>query len=415
MENNSKTISLVIPTHNRRSSLEQLLGILREQTFPLDKLEVVVVADGCTDSTEEFLKAFKAPYSFRYIVQPGSGAAIARNAGAATASGNILVFMDDDIFPSPGFLEAHAKGHSDDTVVIGYLPMKIPINADSFMRFQRSWWENKYFRMSDPGYRFSYDDLLSGNFSVSRNLFKRINGFDESLRCREDYEFGIRLINSGAKFIFSKAAWGYHHDTGNNLKRSFHRKVQEGKADIQVGMKHPEMIRVLPVFLLKNNYRYVRKLLFFSAFDAPGPSQLLARMVTPLLPLLERMKMRYTFNRVNYLLHYYWYLRGVSERIGSRKKLEAFFKFSTQPVEESMTINIRDGLKKAAEILDRERPSSIVLSYGDIILGRPAEKPGSEKYHGRHLESLITSQFMYPMMQNISLDSVSLNAKVELS
>ena len=88
---------------------------------------------------------------------------------------------------------------------------------------------------------------------------------------------------------------------------------------------------------------------------------------------------------------------------------------ATQPVEESMTINIRDGLKKAAEILDRERPSSIVLSYGDIILGRPAEKPGSEKYHGRHLESLITSQFMYPMMQNISLDSVSLNAKVELS
>src|SRR5688572_9185872 len=134
------SMGVIIPTHNRRDSLEQLLHALSRQTYPMDLIEVIVVADGCIDSTIEMLETFQAAYRLRFIDQPASGPATARNNGAAMANSRILLFLDDDIIPSEGLLEAHVMANTHPKmVVIGYLPLVAQKKRDSFFIQSRSW------------------------------------------------------------------------------------------------------------------------------------------------------------------------------------------------------------------------------------------------------------------------------------
>ncbi|MGL4608676.1 MAG: glycosyltransferase, partial [Trueperaceae bacterium] len=64
-------ISVIVPTHNRKALLEKKLKALEQQT----PLETIVVADGCTDDTLEFLRAYKPNYTLHILETPGKGAA----------------------------------------------------------------------------------------------------------------------------------------------------------------------------------------------------------------------------------------------------------------------------------------------------------------------------------------------------
>ncbi len=122
-------ISVIIPTHNRVAALTATLNALCEQTAARDEFEVVVVADGCTDSTVDLLRRYEAPFPLRYCENsPARGAAAARNAGAARADGRILLFLDDDMEASHTLIAVHVDAHRDfsDKVVLGYFPMQPP-------------------------------------------------------------------------------------------------------------------------------------------------------------------------------------------------------------------------------------------------------------------------------------------------
>jgi cellulose synthase/poly-beta-1,6-N-acetylglucosamine synthase-like glycosyltransferase len=71
------TTSVIIPTHNRCASLKRTLDALCTQTYPLSLLEVLVVADGCTDETVDMLRCYAAPFALRVLVlkEPPQGPA----------------------------------------------------------------------------------------------------------------------------------------------------------------------------------------------------------------------------------------------------------------------------------------------------------------------------------------------------
>jgi GT2 family glycosyltransferase len=112
----------------------------------------------------------------------------------------------------------------------------------------RSWWEDKFYQMSQPGHRFTDQDLLSDNLSLDAELFARLDGFDSAFgNCGgEDYEFGLRLLKADVSLVLADDAVGYHyeHET-NNFDRSFGRSRQEGRSDVLIGHQHPELRRFL--------------------------------------------------------------------------------------------------------------------------------------------------------------------------
>ncbi len=75
------SLSVVIPTHNRREMVVKVLEAIFRQGFPQDRLEVIVVLDDCTDDTELALQALSPTCQFRYVKLPKSGPAAARNKG----------------------------------------------------------------------------------------------------------------------------------------------------------------------------------------------------------------------------------------------------------------------------------------------------------------------------------------------
>src|SRR5205809_2446915 len=106
-------ISVVIATYNRRRLLSRTLPTLLTQTVAREDYEVVVVVDGSTDGTAEFLRDYRDHPCLRVVEQPNLGQAAAINAGLTAARGHIILFLDDDIICPPNLLEEHLHAHCD--------------------------------------------------------------------------------------------------------------------------------------------------------------------------------------------------------------------------------------------------------------------------------------------------------------
>jgi len=407
MIHSEQTISVIIPTHNRRSSLNRLLDCLGLQTYPAHLIEVIAVANNCIDTTVEFLQSYQAPYTLRYLDSKGNGPAIARNEGAALASGDLFLFLDDDIEPSVGLVEAHVRQHNIlNRVVIGYLPLTLPKNAKFYQIELWSWWEGKYFNMSNPAYRYCYEDLLSGNFSLPATLFKKINGFDSTYRCREDYELGIRLINAGANFIFAKDAWGYHRDEVTNLSRSLGRKRLEGRSDIHSSRRYAGLINRIIQNYLPPYKSLSRSAYLFFTVNTPKLSNSLAISMQHSLVLFEWLRMRHTWQRVNYRLHEYWYFRGIIDEFKTLKKLNHFLDTSIPPIdqENDLFLDLKDGIAAVERQLDEKRPTSVLLYYGEQLIGRIPYQFGTEPLRGIHLRSILATKLSEPLSLALAIE-----------
>ena len=123
----SLSVSVVIPTRNRSAKIGRLLERL---TAGDDDIEVVVVDDHSTDGTFETLQTWSARDARIVPLRSESSghAAGARKQGARTASGQVLVMLDDDVMPMPGLALAHGARHGrrDKTLVLGYMPTRVP-------------------------------------------------------------------------------------------------------------------------------------------------------------------------------------------------------------------------------------------------------------------------------------------------
>lgn len=205
-------VSIVIPTHNRRELLREMLSALSQQIHPASEFEVIVVADGCTDGTHEMLDVLTTPYRLRAMHQEQGGPAQARNRGARSATGRLLLFLDDDLLPHAQLVNEHARIHQEypEAVVLGRL---LPYKT----RGKKGWhiWEEqvfkKHYRAMENGRRPPAGRrLYSGNFSVPRHQFLQAGGFDERLKRGEDVELGFRLQKMGLHFYFNPKAAATH-------------------------------------------------------------------------------------------------------------------------------------------------------------------------------------------------------------
>ena len=182
------SVSVIIPTHNRAALLPRTLESLARQDLPTSDYELIVVADGCTDGTMQLLQSWKAPYALTSVEQaPGRGAAAARNAGAARASADLLLFLDDDMEASPQLLSEHVRSHRQQPgcVVLGYFPMQPPASDDDvFTKAARIWWADEFANRSQRGYRYTFKDLCTGNVSLSRASFLRVGRIRRTDRTR---------------------------------------------------------------------------------------------------------------------------------------------------------------------------------------------------------------------------------------
>ncbi|UCC32146.1 MAG: glycosyltransferase family 2 protein, partial [Phycisphaerales bacterium] len=111
-------VSVVIPTRDRRQALEKCLKALAEQTYP--DYEVVVVDDGSSDGTPQFVQRFASDHSgmrLRCLENDTHiGANRSRNRGIGVAEGRFVAFIDSDCVAEPDWLEELARGFDSQCV-----------------------------------------------------------------------------------------------------------------------------------------------------------------------------------------------------------------------------------------------------------------------------------------------------------
>lgn len=207
--------SVVIPTRNRRTSLLRALRALATQTLSKNEYEVIVAVDGSTDGTQEALAKFAAPYRLRSVPSPGRGRAAACNAGARAACGRLLVLLDDDMEPGEAFLEAHRRGHPPGSRrgVVGAVPVTLDASTPPVVSYVGEKFNRHLERLARPGYRMTFRDFYSGNFSIPRDFFLQLGGFDEQFRIygNEDGELALRLLQAGVEIRYSAEALARQH------------------------------------------------------------------------------------------------------------------------------------------------------------------------------------------------------------
>jgi glycosyltransferase involved in cell wall biosynthesis len=132
-------ISVVMPTYNRRERCAIALKRLFDQTIPKEEYEVLVVDDGSSDGTREYLESLALQTNLRYLRHNHRGRAATRNLGLRNARGELVLFVDDDVLTTPGLLEkhyeAHETGRNPRQAVLGYTPFDRNLDRTLIVRY----------------------------------------------------------------------------------------------------------------------------------------------------------------------------------------------------------------------------------------------------------------------------------------
>lgn len=396
-------VAVVIPTRDRRASLERTLRALARQHFAPNRFQVIVAVDGPDLGTEAAVRALGLPYHVTVVPSDQArGAASARNRGAAAADAEVLVFLDDDIEAGPDLIGAHVAAQREGLhVTIGYLPPAFDDTARGFFRSALlGWWEAMFEAMRRPGHRYWFRDLLTGNCSMSADLFGRVGGFDAAFTCHEDYELGVRLIAEGGPMGFVEASLGTHHER-TTLNRAFTRKRDEGRADILMLEKHPSLEPALPLGVFDRFARPIEHLLRRLNFERPGAARLLALAMTRTLPALEYGRFRGRWRRrLNDLLSY-WYWNGITARLPTFEAFKTFIanchsRSDWSPL--TLEVDLANGLDLVMAQIDRRRPAGLRVTVKGVGVGDIPPMPGAEGLAGRHLKAALANELAAPLL-----------------
>jgi len=199
-------VSVVVPVRDGRSTIvDQLDGLfLQDAAFAW---ELVVSDNGSTDGTVTDVvrpSVHRSPVALKIVDSSDRpGAAGARNAGAAVASGGWLAFCDADDVASPGWLRELVEASCGSALVGG------PYDGRRLNPRSRLRWRAATVMTELPRPMEFLPFALSGNLLIERAVFEALGGFDESLPASgggEDVDLSWRAQLSGARLAYAPAA-----------------------------------------------------------------------------------------------------------------------------------------------------------------------------------------------------------------
>ncbi len=223
-------VSVVVCSYNGGKTTRACLEALGRMTYP--NYEVIFVDDGSTDNTQEILEDFPDVVK---IKQPNMGLSVARNTGAAAATGEIIAYTDSDCMPDEDWLYYMVNTlQSGDYAGVGG-PNISPPAADWVQACVAA-------APGGPTHVLTTDTVAEHipgcNMAFYRWAFDKVGGFDPRYRkAGDDVDFCWRLQQLGGVIAFSPSAivWHYRRFT---LKAFLKQQAGYGEAESMLRFKH---------------------------------------------------------------------------------------------------------------------------------------------------------------------------------
>ena len=187
------SVSVVIPTRNRRHLLEEALQSVLRQTVAVH--ECIIVNDGSADETREFLDRVDGPGIVVVSLGKSLGRCAARNLGLQRASGDLVLFLDDDDVLERTAIEVLSAALLEHAEAIGAIGGRTLFDGQARRRRIRC--------TRAAAVRYVGPEVLAGWYAVPgqclfrTHVVQRVGGWDEELRVAEDQDLLLRTDRQG--------------------------------------------------------------------------------------------------------------------------------------------------------------------------------------------------------------------------
>jgi glycosyltransferase involved in cell wall biosynthesis len=223
MSDSSPKVSVIICTHNRAASLEATLRALEGVAVPSGwNAELIVVDNASTDDTALVLQNARLPnFAVRCLREPKKGVSHAHNKGLGAASGEVILFTDDDVAPANDWLERMATPlfERQCDAVVG----RIEIAA----HLRRPWMEpvHKCWLAATEAASAGKLELIGASMGIQRSVLRQVPAFDPelgpgALGFGDDTLLSDQLAEAGLRIQFVDSAVVVHRFLPSRLHRA---------------------------------------------------------------------------------------------------------------------------------------------------------------------------------------------------
>lgn len=227
-------ITIAIPTYNRGPILVETIERLLQLTPRADEIVIVDQTKAYPPEIDAKLDAWSRSGAIRWIRLPEPSIPHAMNEALRAAKSAIVLFIDDDIIPSPNLIGEHARAHETRLwAVVGQVlqPGETPAHFEDEQLHRGL--------LRDLEFRFNHDtacdveNVMAGNLSVDREKALSLGGFDENFTgaaYRFETDFARRIIGAGGRIRYEPRAFIHHLHvpTGGARAHGDHRRTASG-------------------------------------------------------------------------------------------------------------------------------------------------------------------------------------------
>lgn len=205
-------VSVIMPAHNEEQYIGDCLTALKNQNYPADRFEIIVVDNNSQDRTSEIAQSF----GVKVLLKKKGPVGAVRNHGAAHAQGEILAFIDSDCVAPPSWLQ-------DGAALVTGQP-GAAFGGGCYLR-EQPYFIEKYWLLSNNNEGSLPKHLIGATFFVTKKLFQQAGLFDEIVTSGEDTKLSESIVAVGGQVLFDQRLNVAHLGNPTTTTAFFKRQV----------------------------------------------------------------------------------------------------------------------------------------------------------------------------------------------
>lgn len=242
-------ISVIITTKNEETNIENCLKSIRNQSYPQEFLEIIVVDNNSSDKTKEIARKYTDK-----IFNKGPERSAQRNLGVEKSEGKYFIYLDADMILSKDVVKNCVDKINSDKNIIALYVSEIVMGKkfwSKVRRFERSFYDGT---------------VIDCVRFIRKDKFLETGGFDENLTGPEDWDLDKKLRKIGEVALIKTPV--YHNEAEFDLKKYLNKKgyysqklddyiLKWGKDDPDIKKQFGLYYRFLGVFVENGKWKKI--------------------------------------------------------------------------------------------------------------------------------------------------------------